>query len=94
MTLRSGKKIDKTIAPKRVIQGGEESRELGGEIERKKSEEEKKASIEKEREHDSEPFAKESNDITVEDLKHAPFPHRLAKVSKVNLNPEIYDVFK
>ncbi|GFY91099.1 hypothetical protein Acr_07g0012950 [Actinidia rufa] len=35
-----------------------------------------------------------SNDITVEDLKYAPFPHRLAKVSKANLNAEIYDVFK
>ena len=30
----------------------------------------------------------------MEDLKHAPFPHRLTKVSKVNLNAEIYNVFK
>ena len=35
-----------------------------------------------------------SNDITFEDLKHVPFPHRLAKVSKANLNAKIYDVFK
>ena len=30
----------------------------------------------------------------MEDLKHAPFPHRLTKASKANLNVEIYDVFK
>ncbi|GFS29781.1 hypothetical protein Acr_00g0008430 [Actinidia rufa] len=80
--LRCGKEIDKTITTKRVIQGEEEPRELCGEIERKKIEEEKKESIEKECEHDSEPSAKVFNDITIEDLKHAPFPHRLAKVSR------------
>ena len=42
-TLRSGKKIDKTIAPKWVNQGEDECRGLGGESERKKSEEERKA---------------------------------------------------
>ena len=30
----------------------------------------------------------------MEDLKHAPFPHRLAKANKANLNAEIYDIFK
>ena len=30
----------------------------------------------------------------MEDLKHAPFSHRLTKASKANLNVEIYDVFK
>jgi len=30
----------------------------------------------------------------MEDLKHAPFPHRLMKASKTNLNAEIYDIFK
>ncbi|GFZ14419.1 hypothetical protein Acr_24g0006090 [Actinidia rufa] len=93
-TLRSGKEIDKTIAPKRVIQVGEESRDLGGESERQKVKEERKESKGKEREHDSESSVKMSNEITVEDLKHAPFPHRLAKVCKANLNAEIYDVFK
>ncbi|GFS42196.1 hypothetical protein Acr_00g0078450 [Actinidia rufa] len=43
-TLRSGKEIDKTIAPKRVIQGEEKSKELGGESERRKLEEERKES--------------------------------------------------
>ena len=42
MTLKSGKEIDKIIIPKRVIQGGDEYRELNGEIERKKSEGERK----------------------------------------------------
>ncbi|GFZ16814.1 hypothetical protein Acr_26g0000840 [Actinidia rufa] len=78
-TLRSGKKIDKTIAPKRVIQGGEKSKELGGKSERRKLEEERKESKGQEHEHDSEPVTKVSNEITVEDLKHAPFPQRLAK---------------
>ena len=50
--------------------------------------------MEKKRVHDYEPSAKMSNDITVEDLKDAPLPHRLAKVSKANLNTKIYDVFK
>ncbi|GFY90894.1 hypothetical protein Acr_07g0010900 [Actinidia rufa] len=93
-TLRSGKKIDKTIAPNRVIQGGEKSKELGGESERRKLEEERKESKGQEHEHDSEPVEKLPKEITVEDLKHAPFPQRLANVSKANLNSEIYDVFK
>ncbi|GFZ12721.1 hypothetical protein Acr_23g0011060 [Actinidia rufa] len=42
MTLRSGKEIDKTIAPKRIIQGGEKSKDLGGESERQKNEEKRK----------------------------------------------------
>ncbi|GFS41551.1 hypothetical protein Acr_00g0075050 [Actinidia rufa] len=79
-SLRSGKKIDKTIAPKRVIQGGEKSKELGGESERQKLEEERKESKGQEHENDSEPVTKVPNDITVEDLKHAPFPQRLAKI--------------
>ncbi|GFS36390.1 late embryogenesis abundant protein, group 2 [Actinidia rufa] len=78
-TLRSGKEIDKTIAPKRVIQGGEKSKELGVESERHMLEEERKESKGKEYEHDSEPVTKVPNEITVEDLKHAPFPQRLAK---------------
>ncbi|GFZ14646.1 hypothetical protein Acr_24g0008360 [Actinidia rufa] len=93
-TLRSGKQIDKTIEPKRVIQGGEKSKELGGESERRKLEEERKESKGQEHEHDSEPVTKVPNEITVEDLKHAPFPQRLAKVSKANLISEIYDIFK
>ncbi|GFY90900.1 hypothetical protein Acr_07g0010960 [Actinidia rufa] len=78
-TLRSGKEIDKTIAPKRVIQGGEKSKELGVESERHKLEEERKENKGQEHEHDSEPVTKVPNEITVEDLKHAPFPQRLAK---------------
>ncbi|GFZ14711.1 hypothetical protein Acr_24g0009010 [Actinidia rufa] len=78
-TLRSGKEIDKTIAPKRVIQGGEKSKELGVESERHMLEEERKESKGQEYEHDSEPVTKVPNEITVEDLKHAPFPQRLAK---------------
>ena len=35
-----------------------------------------------------------SKDVSMEDLKHAPFPHRLAKANKANLNAKIYDVFK
>ena len=54
----------------------------------------KNKSEEKEHESNSEPFKKTSNDITMKDLKHAPFPHRLTKASKVNLNTEIYDIFK
>ena len=30
----------------------------------------------------------------MEDLKYTPFPHKLTKASKANLNVEIYDVFK
>ncbi|GFZ14661.1 hypothetical protein Acr_24g0008510 [Actinidia rufa] len=78
-TLRSGKEIDKIIAPKGVIQGGEKSKDLGGESERRKLEEERKESKGKEYEHDSEPVTKVPNEITVEDLRHAPFPQRLAK---------------
>ncbi|GFS36290.1 hypothetical protein Acr_00g0045170 [Actinidia rufa] len=81
-TLRSGKEIDKTIAPKRVIQGGEKSKELGVESERHMLEEERKESKGQEYEHDSEPVTKVLNEIIVEDLKHAPFPQRLAKVSR------------
>ena len=32
--------------------------------------------------------------MSMENLKHATFPHRLAKANKANLNVEIYDVFK
>ncbi|GFZ14741.1 hypothetical protein Acr_24g0009310 [Actinidia rufa] len=99
-TLRSGKAIDKTIAPKRVIQGGEESKDLGGESERQKYEEQRKEGKGQEHKHDSEPATKVPNEITVEDLKHAPFPQRLAKIdlalldlgSSVNLLP--YSVYK
>ncbi|XP_057463829.1 uncharacterized protein LOC130753671 [Actinidia eriantha] len=93
-TLRSGKEIDKTIAQKGVVPSREESKGLSGEKERSKLEDERKESKGKEPNHDSEPVPKVSNEITVEDLKHAPFPQRLAKVSKANLNSEIYDVFK
>ncbi|GFY95491.1 hypothetical protein Acr_10g0008760 [Actinidia rufa] len=79
-TLRSGKEIDKTIAPKRVIQGGEKSKELGGESERRKLEEERKESKGQEHEHDSEPVEKLPKEITVEDLKHAPFPQKIGKI--------------
>ena len=48
----------------------------------------------KEHESSSEPSKTTSNDVTIEDLKHTPFPHRLMKASKANLNAEIYDVFK
>ncbi|GFZ19874.1 hypothetical protein Acr_28g0005790 [Actinidia rufa] len=77
--LRSGKEIDKTIASKRVIQGGEEPKDLGGESERQKNEEERKEIKGQEHEHDSEPVTKVSNEITIEDLKHTPFPQRLTK---------------
>ena len=30
----------------------------------------------------------------MEDLKHAPFSHRLTKANKANLSAEIYDIFK
>ena len=30
----------------------------------------------------------------MEDLKHAPFPHRVTKANKANFNAEIYNVFK
>ncbi|GFS43691.1 hypothetical protein Acr_00g0086450 [Actinidia rufa] len=84
------KKLIKTIAPKEVNHGKNgESRGLIQE-----SESEKNKSEEKDHESNSEPFKKASNEITMEDLKHAPFPHRLTKVSKMNLNAEIYDIFK
>ena len=35
-----------------------------------------------------------SNEVSMEDLKHAPFLNRLTKESKANLNAEIYDVFR
>ncbi|GFY90908.1 hypothetical protein Acr_07g0011040 [Actinidia rufa] len=71
-TLRSRKEIDKTIAPKRLIQGEEKSKELGGESERRKLEEERKKSKGQEHEHDSDPVTKVPKEIIVEDLKHAP----------------------
>ncbi|GFZ05261.1 hypothetical protein Acr_17g0008330 [Actinidia rufa] len=79
-TLRSGKEIDKIIAPKRVIQGRKESKDLGGESERQKNEEERKSIKGQKHEHDSEPATKVSNKITVEDLKHAPYPQRDASI--------------
>ncbi|GFZ02212.1 hypothetical protein Acr_15g0008200 [Actinidia rufa] len=85
-TLRSGKEIDKTIAPKRVIQGEEKSKELGVESERHKLEEERKENKGQEHEHDSEPVTKVPNEITVEDLKHA--PHGLLKLSFGNMTLE------
>ena len=81
MTLRSGKEIDKIIAPKGVNQGENESRGLGHKIESKTSESKKDKG--KEKEH-----------VSLEDLKYALFPHRLTKASKTNLNAEMYDVFK
>ena len=48
----------------------------------------------KDHESNSEQPKKVSNDVTIEDLKRAPFPHRLTKASNANLNTEIYDVFK
>ena len=85
---------DKTIAPKEVNQGECESRRLGHEIESEKSESGKSESEKKEHESNSEPSNKASNEVTMEDLKHAPFPHRLTKASKANLNAKIYDIFK
>ena len=67
---------------------------LEREIESKKSEDEKKNSEKKDHEKKFELSNKASNDVTMEDLKHTPFPHRLAKMSKANLNAKIYDVFK
>ena len=63
---------------------------LGREIGSKKSESKKDKGKEKDYVSNSEPF----NEVTLEDLKHAPFPHRLMKASKTNLNAEIYDIFK
>ena len=82
-TLRSGKEIDKTIAPKEVLH--KKNGEFRGLSQK---------SEEKDHESNSEPFKKASDEITMEDLKHAPFPHRLMKASKTNLNAEIYDIFK
>ena len=48
----------------------------------------------KEHDSNSKPSNKASNEVIMEDLKHAPFPHRLTKASKANLNAKIYDVFK
>ncbi|GFS34255.1 hypothetical protein Acr_00g0032950 [Actinidia rufa] len=91
-TLRIGKEIDKTIAPKRVIQGEEKSKELGVESERHKLEEERKENKGQEHEHDSEPVIKVPNEITVEDLKHAPFPQRLAKDVLIQVDTVYYPV--
>ena len=63
---------------------------LGLEIGSKKSESKKDKGKEKDHKSNSEP----SNEVTLKDLKHTPFPHRLAKASKANLNAEIYDIFK
>ena len=60
---------------------------LGHKIENKESEE-------KEHGNHSEPSKEVSKDVSIKDLKHASFPHRLAKMNKTNLNAEIYDVFK
>ncbi|XP_057487288.1 uncharacterized protein LOC130773354 [Actinidia eriantha] len=35
-----------------------------------------------------------SESVGIENLKHAPFPHRLAKPKRDSLNSEIYDIFK
>ncbi|GFS36333.1 hypothetical protein Acr_00g0045420 [Actinidia rufa] len=64
------------------------TRELSGEIERKKSEGERKEIKEKEREYDSESSAKVSNEITVEDLKHVPFPRRNLHVKETAMMNE------
>ena len=45
-------------------------------------------------ENKSVPSKEVSRDVSIEDLKHAPFPHRLATTSKANLSADIYDVFK
>ena len=91
MTLRSGKEIDTKEVNHR---NNGESRGLEHETKSRKSESEGNKSNEKEHESNSEPSNKASNEVTMEDLKHAPFPHRLTKANKVNLNAEIYDVFK
>ena len=89
-----------TIALKEVNHGKNgESRGLGNEIKGKKSENEKnesekKKSEEKEHENNFEPSNKACNEVTMEDLKDASFPHRLTKARKVNLDAEIYDAFK
>ena len=95
MTLMSGKEINKTIAPKEVNHGNNgESRGLRHEPESKYSESEGNKSNDKEHKSKSELSNKPSNEVTIQDLKHAPFPHKLTKTSKANLNVEIYDVFK
>ena len=93
----NGKQVYKTIAPKGVIQRVDKSKGLGHEVESKKSESEKKKGRDKEHESQSEPSNKVSNEVTMKDLKHVPFPHRLtkaSKASKVNLNARIYDICK
>ena len=54
----------------------------------------KNRSEKKEHESHSEPSKEASNDVGMENLLHAPFPHKLTKASKTNLNADIYDVFK
>ena len=67
---------------------------LGYEIETKKSESKKNKSEKKEHKSHFKPSKEVSDEVSMEDLKHAPFPHRLTKASKANLNDEIYDTFK
>ena len=93
-TLRSEKEIDKIITPKGVNQGEDESKRLGHETESKKSESKKDKGKEKEHEIHSKPSNKASNEVTMKDLKYAPFLHRLTKASKANLNAKIYNNFK
>ena len=71
-TLRSGKQIDKTIAPKEIKPGEDESRGLGREIGSKKSESKKDKGKDKDHESNYEP----SNEVALEYLKHTLFPHR------------------
>ena len=54
----------------------------------------KKKREEKEHESNSEPSDKASNEVTIEDLKYTPSPHRLTKARKANLTVEIYDILK
>ena len=67
---------------------------LEHEIVNKERENENNKSKEKDHWSHSEPSNEVFKDVSLEDLKHAPFPHRLAKANKANLNAEIYDVFK
>ena len=102
-TLRSGKQIDKTITPKEINQEkNDESLGLRHDQERAKSEENEKSEEKekdegKEKEKHSEQLEKAmdaSENVSIENLKHAPFPHRLAKPKRESLNSEIYDIFK
>ena len=60
----------------------------------KESESKKNKSEKKEQESYSEPYKEAYNEVSLEDLKHAPFPYWLTKASKANLNVKIYDIFK